>query len=367
MTIYILSWIILSLLSMLEINVVYKKKYASLHHIIGYFALFIVMAIVGLRWQTGTDWNPYFYFFENTYGRSFFAGDSYMDYGYVIFNNFAYLINDNYSCLLILHAIVFYYCIFTSYKFFTPYIVFSFFLYATITYGMTGSNRQLLAVGIGFLSLVNYLKLNYAKAAVFFILAFLCHSSALLLICYTFFNRTITTKYVILIFIIGFTLGQTGLVGQLFSIFGSVDDAGEGKVDAYLNYSDSTTSLSIVGILRRIITVFLGIYFAKPLRARYKYYDLCLNSYLFTVLAFGMFSAVPIIAGRGMLFFNVMEPILLVYLISLLDKYRLEKVGYAVACVLVIMFFFQSINLFPDLFIPYKGIFINSDFHRYIH
>lgn len=368
MTIYIVYWGIFSILCMVEINLVSKDKYQKIHQQLGRLALLLVIALIGFRWQTGTDWNPYFQFFRTTYGRAFFAKDSYMDYGYVLFNNFAYLISSSYTSLLLLHAIVFYYCIYNSYKFFTPYIILSFFLYVTIMFGMTGSNRQLLAVALGFVALVSYLKEEHFKALAFFLLAFFSHSSALLLLCYPFFNRQIQVKYVILLFAIGFALGQSGVITSLFSIVGGgLDDSSDGKVDAYMNYSDSTTSLSIIGILRRAITVFLFLYFAKSMRERYQYFDLCLNSYLFTVLAFGMFSAVPILAGRGMLFFNVMEPILLVYLVSLLDKYRLEKIGYMMMCVLIIFFFIQSINLFPDLFLPYKGIFINEDFYRYIH
>ncbi|MGJ1262801.1 EpsG family protein [Sphingobacterium spiritivorum] len=353
---------------MVEINLIYKQKYQTIYQQSARLILILVIGLIGFRWQTGTDWDPYYQFFRTTYGRDFFAKDSYMDYGYVLFNNFVYLINNSYTSLLLIHAIVFYYCIYRSYKFFTPYVILSFFLYVTITYGMTGSNRQLLAVALGFMALVNYLKENYIKAAIFLGLAFLSHSSSLLLLCYPFFNRKIQVKYIIIVFIVGFALGQSGVISNLFSfVGGGLDEASDSKVDAYMNYSDSTTSLSVIGILRRVVTVFLLLYFSKSLRRRYQYFDLCLNSYLFTVLAFGMFSAVPIIAGRGMLFFNVMEPILLVYLVSLLDKYKLEKIGYAVMCVLIIFFFFQSINLFPDLFLPYKGIFINTDFYRYIH
>ena len=112
--------------------------------------------------------------------------------------------------------------------------------------------------------------------------------------------------------------------------------------------------------------VFLLLYFGNSLRKKHKYFDLCLNAYLYTVAGFFLFISVPILAGRGMLYFNIVEPILLIYLVGLLYNVKLSLVGYCGLFLLIIFYFFQAINLYPELFIPYKGVFINTNYFRFM-
>ncbi|MGX9245767.1 EpsG family protein [Sphingobacterium multivorum] len=362
MMIYAIYWFLLSFFSNLEINILGKKRYESLHKCIGVFCILLMVFLVGFRWKVGTDWFPYYSFFIRTPIRTFLEGDRYMDLGYTYFNDIFYHINSNYTFLLTIHAIIYYSCIYYGYKFFTPYKILSFFLFSVIFFGLTGANRQLLAISLGFVSLVSYLKGEYLKTSIFFILAVLLHSSAVFLLLYPFFDRRIKPTYVLIIFLLCSIIGQTNFIVSIFSVFGGYLGL-ENKVEAYSSSEEvANTSMSIIGILRRVLTVYLLLYNAKMLRSNFRYFDLCLNSYLLTVLAYALFAKVPILAGRGMLYFNIMEPILLIYLISLLKKYKLEKVGYVFIYVLIIFFFYQSINLFPKLFIPYHGILFDTNF-----
>jgi hypothetical protein len=71
-----------------------------------------------------------------------------------------------------------------------------------------------------------------------------------------------------------------------------------------------------------------------------------------------------ILVNRGSLYFNVMECFLLASQF-LIIKSRLER-SYLLFLLLVISFFllYQSISVYSDLFVPYKGVFINTSFDR---
>ena len=65
-----------------------------------YVFAFICFAILvfqdGFRWETGTDWDPYYYFFENL-TLSITPEDSDFDIGYVLFSYLIRVFTDNYT------------------------------------------------------------------------------------------------------------------------------------------------------------------------------------------------------------------------------------------------------------------------------
>lgn len=233
-------------------------------------------------------------------------------------------------------------------------------------FGMVGSNRQLLALVIGFYALITYLKGHYKSAIILLLLAISFHITAVFMLLYLVFNRKYKILYIIIFFLMAIIIGQSGIIESIFGFVGSASESGQGKVDEYTDASGAGTVLSVVGIARRAIMVILLLYFANSLRNKHKYFDLCLNAYLYTVAGFFLFVSVPILAGRGMLYFNIVEPILLIYLIGLLSSYKLSLIGYSGLFILIILYFFQAINLYPELFIPYKGVFINTNYFRFM-
>lgn len=365
--IYVIYWLFFSSVSWIEVQISEAKDKKGFHRFLTAVSMFALVFLIGLRWKTGTDWYPYYDLFSWTYSRNFFEPDKYMDYGYVLFNNICYYISKDYSFLLVVHAVIFYIALFKSYKFFTPNIILCVFLYTAMFFGMVGSNRQLLAVAIGFLALTYYLKKNFKVALFLLLVAVSFHITALLMLLYTLFNRTFKYKYILAAFALAIVLGQSGLMESAFGFVGSASEGGEGKVEAYAGATGHGTQLSFIGILRRCIMVLLLFYFAPILRKRHQYFDLCLNAYLYTVAGFFLFISVPIMAGRGMLYFNILEPVLIIYLIQLLARYKSSLLGYCLVFILIVLFFFQAINLYPELFIPYKGIFINTNYFRYMY
>ncbi len=124
--------------------------------------------------------------------------------------------------------------------------------------------------------------------------------------------------------------------------------------------------LTFIGLIRRIIymTIFMMNY--KVLTAKLPYYKLIFNGYFFGLVIYFLFSdTLSIMVNRGSLYFNAMEPILLASQFLVLKNNRERLFFLQFMFVLMVFLLFQSISGYDDLFIPYKGIYINTEFHRF--
>jgi hypothetical protein len=234
---------------------------------------------------------------------------------------------------------------------------------------MMGSNRQLLALAICFYSL----KFVFEKKPVqFFSLVFFAsffHSSALFFIVYYFLNRKINPVAFVSIIIGAFILGKTELPLILFSKFGNL--IGGDVLDKTTAYSDSAkealteSSLSTIGLIKRLVFLLFFYLNRNKLSNKLSYYNVLLNGYYVGIVLYFFFAnTLLIMINRGSLYFVSMEALLLAAQTNLLKDKATKLLGITILLIFAIFFFFQSISAYPDLFIPYKGVFINSDFQR---
>lgn len=126
MEIYLISIFLIFLFGVPQIysnNWFVNNKYLT-------FILYLVFVItIGLRWETGVDWNSYLSYFESISDIEsalfyVFAGYE-IGYGILVlaFKNFS----TNYSLFLLVHAIVFYWGIFRMAKKYSPFFLYQFF------------------------------------------------------------------------------------------------------------------------------------------------------------------------------------------------------------------------------------------------
>jgi hypothetical protein len=366
MGIYIITILILSFFSILEVT---RKISPSTKKIMIFFAFILLVFQTGLRWETGTDWWPYFdqFKYESDW-QSFKSGNISMEKGYQLFNILVKYISNNYSVFLFIHAIIFYTLIFKSFKSFTPFFFTSILLLYTSTMGMMGSNRQLLALGICLIGLNKLIEGHKTQFFVFVIIASFFHLTALLFLIYFFFNKKIEIKWIIVGMFICLLIGFTELPLQLFSLFGRFNELSAFKTEVYLNSALnelSKSQLSLAGLIKRILFLILFLYTRDKILRNYKHYNFFLNGYILGIAFYFLFSrSLLVMISRGSFYFNIMEPILLSYQLTLLKKPNKKFVLSACMCILAVILFFQSIAAYPDLFIPYKGIWINTSFHR---
>jgi hypothetical protein len=266
------------------------------------------------------------------------------------------------------HAIIYYLLIFSAFKKLTPYLFVSLLVFYATTLGVMGSNRQLIALAICLFSLRYVLNKNALKFFLLVGFAFLFHRSAILFVVYYFLNRNIKQSTIFIILIASFIIGKTSLPILAFSLVGGlIGEIGTYKAMFYSgSYQDDSVSLTLLGLIKRLLFIVLFIYNYQYLTEKLSYYKLLFNGYFVGLIIYCLFSSsILILVNRGSLYFTVMEGLLLAsQFIFIRDKHY--TVNFLILLFIVsILLLFQSIAGYTDLFIPYKGIFINSDIYRY--
>lgn len=366
MSIYIFTLVVLLIFSFLEL----RTTLTDIQHksmLIFVFCLFVFQ--VGFRWQTGTDWEPYLLHFEFVNNLDdVYSPISGFEIGYGFFIYIVKNLWNSYSAFLFIHAIVYYILVFSAFKKLSPYVFISLLVFYAITMGVMGSNRQLISLSICLFALRYVVNKNAVKFFLLVGFAFLFHSSALLFIVYFFLNRNIKQSWIFTILILCFIIGKTSIPMLLFSFVGNnIGAMGEYKSLVYLMDSKNDfESLSILGLVKRIFFLGLFIYHYDSLTTKLSYYKIIFNGYFVGLIIYFLFSSsILVLVNRGSLYFTVMEA-LLISSQFLMVKDKHYKVHFLLAVFIVSIFlFFQSIGGYADLFVPYKGIFINTDIHRF--
>jgi hypothetical protein len=367
MEIYLGTLLVVLLFAFLEL----RCKLTETQNHVMVFVLYMLIAMqIGLRWETGTDWKPYFNNFNEVddVALVFINALGGIELGYGLLSFYIHKWFAYYSIFLVLHSLFFYAVIFKSAKSFSPYAFVSLLFFYATNLGVVGSNRQLLALAICLLALPFVGKRKPIPFFLFVILASLFHTTAVLFGVYYFINRNFKWQTIICTLIIAFVIGKTSLPLKLFSFGGFISESASSKVDFYSEGAKDAmqdASLSVFGLFKRILFLLLFTYNFKYLTAKLSYYKIIYNGYVFGLLLYFLFSSsLLIIVNRGSLYFNVMESFLISSQLLVLSS-RIEK-GYVLMLIFIISIFllFQSISGYPDLFNPYKGLFYNMNFKR---
>ena len=370
MTLYVFSILLLLLLSYLELTVVMSpatKKALSL-----FVYVFLVLQ-AGLRWETGTDWDSYLQHFESI--NSFSSTSPLLtqfEYGYSITVWLVKLAFPSYTIFLLLHAAVFYYLVFKSVRRYTGILFLPLMVFYCVTMGAEGSNRQLIAIAIGLYALRYIIEGKHLYFFLLVALACMFHYSAVILLSVPLFNFRIRPSALLLVLACSIAIGVSQFPPIIFSKIASLlGEAESWKAAIYLaNSKDSLldSGLSIIGLVKRVLLLTLFVYNRRSLSEKLRYYNIMLNAYIAGIVLYFLFAnSLLIIVSRGDLYFNVLEPLLLASQVHLLTRKTNRLVMASALCVLSFFFFFNSISPYPDLFLPYKGLFINRDYSRMMH
>ncbi|WP_016991193.1 EpsG family protein [Flavobacterium sp. ACAM 123] len=369
MEVYLSTILLIFLFAFFEL----RCKLTVVEHTIMASLLYVVIVLqVGLRWETGTDWSSYYNNFLNTTDINIVFVNSLIGFelGYGLFSFFIRSLTDSYTVFLLSHAILYYFLIFKANKRLSPFPFLSLLLFYVTNIGVLGSNRQLLALAICLYALKFVIEKKPIKFFILVFVAFLFHTTALLFMVYYFLNRDFKKYQIIVVLVLAFIIGKTTLPNILFSGLGSLlGGASASKVDVYSAASDvGDASLSLIGLVRRLIYFVLFIVNYDMLTAKFKEYKLLFNGFLFGLVFYFLFSnSLLILVNRGSLYFNVMEVFLLSSQLLIFQLKTDRKYILLLLLIYSIYLFFQAISGYPDLFVPYKGIFINSDFKRNLY
>ena len=328
----------------------------------------IAVLVIGLRWETGTDWYPYLGFFQDSLRWQDVMEMWSIEKGYGILNWLVRNITDNYSVFLFVHAMLFYGLLLIGFSKITKYPQTAFMFYFGSNLGIVGSNRQLLALAIIVFSLPFIFNKRVKSYILAVILAFSFHSTAFLNAAYIFLNRYISNKWIWLTLMIALAIGISPLPLQIFGLFGGLGDFYLNKTDAYISSADEVVGLTIGGIIKRLLFFTFFYLFRVRVAKVTTHYNLLFNGYWFSIVLYLLFAnALPVMISRGALYFNIMESLLFVVILGILRN-PVHKALYIMGLLIIaITLMYQSIQAYPDLFDPYKSLWYNENFHRVMY
>lgn len=370
MSIYLFTITLLFLFAIIELNYRLTSAIKFLMYTLTYVLLVIQF---GFRWETGTDWHSYLYHFENIDGFSlsvpFFNR---FEFGYNLFTWLVAVCFSSYTIFLIVHSLLYFLILLPSIKQCANYVFIPLLMYYSFTMGMMGSHRQLIAIAICLYSLRFVFNRNLYQFLLSIFIASNFHVTAILFIPYYFFNRQIKIRDFFVIILFAVILGNTSLPTIFLS--GFTNFLGDDAIFKLAFYVDGAKEemdeygLTYAGLFKRLIFVSLFIFNRTKLRYVIPYYDLMLNGYIFGLLIYFSFgSSLLVFVSKAGLYFNIMEPLLLSSQVLVLNRKNTRLTLLFVLFIFAFVLFFQSIARYPDLFLPYKGLFINYEYNRIVY
>ena len=330
-----------------------------------YFFGFIMMLLAGLRWNTGTDWDNYLYYFEYQV-RDSTLGESGFEYFYELYIRFFTFITNNYTWVLISTAFI---IIFLTYKpilKFSPYPLFSLFLLYTYSFNSSGFGyRQDLAIAITTFSIIFVYNRKFLKFVFFVIIATFFHQSAIIFVFaywipFIKWNRKTIFLIILGVFFLGLAFSNVTNLALAFS------DTAHDKVEGYTtgSYEDSVGDTSnpylvvIRGISNRLFLLVYIIILVKKYvhKENIKNVMFFLNLYLFGLILFLIASPIAVVFVRFTRYFDMY----FILLIPLCLYYIPKRVRFN-AVIILLFYTLIKFSLFLALdekvFVPYKSIF----------
>lgn len=369
MAIYIVAIIIFSLFAYLEVfNPEIVKKYKAL---LLSLCFFFLVFHDGLRWETGSDWVPYYNFYTNFAVMA--DRDNLFEPGYLLFMGLLHLISEDYSFYLVIHALVFYSLFFYAITKISNSPFLSLLLFYMITVPYMGMNRQFLALALFSLGLVFLLEGKRWIFLSFIVVAFFFHKTVILAVPALFMNREFPKKMILVTLAIALVISISGIVdiigtGAALAMSGDGSDTST-RLDVYTNLDNETSIVSTVfSLAKKTIWLVLLLFFKDKVDKDSKY-NLLFNMYIFSVIIYIIFNntVLQIIVARGLLYYNLIEIFVVPYVLTIF------KPNYGKLGLMMLLSIYCSINIFKgfsnygentDYFIPYKGLFINTDYVR---
>lgn len=373
---YIFAISLFSIFAYFEVfNREMMEKYKSLFLFICY--VFLIFHD-GFRWETGTDWLSYYDFFEKL-TIEYSIEDSDFEIGYTLFMYLIRLVTDNYTVYLIIHAIFFYTCFFYCITKISKYPFVSILVFYMITLPYLGMNRQFLSMAIFSVGLVFLLKGQRLKFILSIAIAFLFHRTAIIGLCALLCSHRIKPIWIVSFICIALIVSLSGIVNKAGMALVGINFSGDigSKLDFYTN-GGGGSKVSLVSTLLSLIKkfVWLGflLVFRKKVDGKDQTYYTLLNIYILGCILYLIFNntILQVFVSRALLFFNITEIFIIPYALTIF------KQNYGKLIIMFILSIYCFINIkkgfdnyaiygMKDLFEPYKGVFINTNYKRQYH
>lgn len=333
----------------------------------------LIILLIGLRWDTGTDWMSYMkVFYTNESSSDYDSAVFGIDQGYIAFNRIMHAFSTDYTVFLMADAILamtaVYIFIEKSTKFPNMGVHIFYSSYA-ITHFM-GSNRRMIAIGfvcLGFLFLSRQQRLreqSWRWAAPFFVAATMHRTSLGALPGLTVSRRAWPTWAVILGLIACLALGVSGLPFNALDALGDFLSGYTGITavqklifytsgDAQQDLNTNLAQQAILGVAKRAISLIIFvsyIHFGKPSEYTQRLYNVYIVgcAIYFTMISVPIFQIVST-------YYSIVEIVLFPIIFYEIKSLKIPYFMYIL--LITVLLLFSSLSPYLQLYVPYRSIF----------
>lgn len=331
-----------------------------------------VILLIGLRWETGTDWLPYL--------RVFYTNDTSSDYdsvvfgidqGYILFNRAIYAINDDYTLFLIVDALIAMIPIYIFIEKSTKFPVMGVYLFYT-SYAIThfmGSNRRMIAIGfvcLGFLYLARNerLRAHWHRWALPFGVATIVHRTSLAALPALFVSRKAwPTGAVVGGLLAALLLGMGGIPFAALELLARslANFTGITVVEKLIFYTSGDAQLdaefdvvrqAMLGVAKRSTVLAIFIMFMRYGRPS-EYAQRLFNIYIIGCAVYFALLGAPIFQIIST-YYSIVEIVLIPIVFYNVPSFKIPYTLYLI--VLPLFLLLSSLSPYLNLYVPYHSI-----------
>lgn len=328
--------------------------------------IFVCFILASFRWEVGTDWESYNRYFNEIkvpFGDMFSIHDTF-EFGFILLNNFAKSISNEYTFCLLLQAVIIY--VFLGWGIYkgSYYPLLSVFIYFSMALGGIFFVRQTMALAILFYSISFIEQQKLKKFLLFVLLASLLHRTAVFFVfAYPIFTLRYSWKKIFVLFFVSVVVGS--IVGILLLQFISSLNLGvlSLKLASYLNTGNdvsyttySTTATIIRGSINRFFLIFLYILLLRNERLHNSRLNGIINLQLFGICLYFMFTPISLEFARIGSFFDMAQVLAIPYLFKVRPKIKEKTLLFTIIFLYSAFRFYVAVNQHRNLYIPYNFV-----------
>lgn len=314
----------------------------------------MIWFIIGLRWQSGTDWDPYITQYVTLADYGF-------ERGYMELVRLCNLLGLSYSAFLLLISFIPLICLFIFLNGKNRYIFIALlFFVSNYMLGFMGGNRQSIAIGIIILSNVFIEERKPVHFLAFVCAASLFHNSAAVYLPAYFMvagRIPLLIKYsIVALLVIG---GKDAAPSFLKALRLAFDSAGMHEVAERLSlYIDQVVFYGFTwsSVVKKVLLLVLFDLFYSRMVLRDKFTTLYSNLYFFAIVIDTIFGPINVAFIRAGTYYRIAEIVLAAKIFETIERRELKFIAYIVLFAYCVRQMYAGLSFYPDLYIPYTSI-----------
>ena len=336
-----------------------NKKYV-------FYSLFVVLWLfAALRWETGTDWLPYYKYFKQPSSTDLF------EIGFKWLNLATRAIFDSYTFFLLVFVGLYYYFLQKAIRDTTPFIFVALLFFVAFT-GVFPV-RQSLAIVIVFCSYKTIVERKMWNFFAYVLLAALFHQTAIVFLpVYFIVNKRFSSGFLWVVFIVASILSmlqmQNIVANFIVNNFEYPGAVWYEKIQLYASYEYPPVPIKrhLVSIVNSLLFFTLFMAYRKKLSEKFLSYNVLLNIYTIGLFLNRLFANESFGLKRIAAYFDFAMFILLSLIICSLSQ-RNRFVIFPLLAAYCVLRYYESFTTYWDLYFPYISIFEKGNITRILY